>query len=726
MDLEVTDTPAGPEDTARKAADLVRHGVGELDQARVREKDFRKEGTRLVELYEGAKKDTYQFNILYSNTETLSPALYNSVPRPVVQRRFKDADPLGAQAAKAGQRVLEYLIDDGMADYATFDELMKSSVLEALVPGRGVTRFKYDAKIEQVHNAQAAEQAEATGEAVDPDEDAEREGHVAASQERVTYETVCGEEVPWDRFLHGYAKKWKDVPWVAYEHFMTKEELEQNFGPMGARVPVADLEVESDDTGAAQRQPEAMKGIKVAIVYEIWDKVTRTVLFITPNYRDMPLKQVPDPLGLSGFFNCPKPLGFLAKISTLVPVALYTLYEEQAKELNRVTTRINKIVAALKVRGMYDSTVQGLDRVLEADDNVLIPAENVAGLLAQGNALEKALWLVPIEKLVTVLQQLYAQRQQVKQVIYEITGIADIMRGSSQASETLGAQELKNQWGTLRLKRLQKEVARYARDSLRIVLEIAVSKLSPDTIKGMTGLPYPTGAEKQQAQMIGQQFAQMGQQPPPEIAQQLQQVLSQPSWDEILGLLQNDLQRSYRIDIETNSTVDAEATEDKQNIAELLNAISQFLNGVSPLVQAGSMPFEVASGMLLAIVRRFRFGPELEDQLKEMKAPPPPPPDPKIEVTKAKMAQDQQKHDLDMQRMQMELQLQQEQLQLEREKLQIEKEKMLLEMQSERERLQLEAQGHRQKAAFSAQQHTMRLQQMAQQAAAKPAGNTTQ
>lgn len=715
MDLEVTNDPASPEEAARKAANLVQYWIGELDQARLREKDFRKEGQRFVELYEGTKKSEYQFNILYSNTETLAPALYNSVPRPVVQRRFKDADSLGAQAAKAGQRILEYLIDDGMSEYATFDELMKSTVLEALVPGRGVTRFKYDAKIEQVHNEQAAEQAEDAGLVTDPDEGAEQEGHVATSSERVTYETVCGEEVPWDRFLHGYAKKWKDVPWVAYEHFMTKEELEQNFGQMGARVPVADLEVESDDTGAVQRQPEAMKGIKVAVVYEIWDKVTRTVLFITPNYKDMPLKQVPDPLGLSGFFNCPKPLGFLAKISTLVPVALYTLYEEQAKELNRVTTRINKIVAALKVRGMYDSTVQGLEKVLEADDNVLVPAENVAALLANGNALEKAIWLVPIEKLIAVLQQLYLQRNQVKQVIYEITGIADIMRGSSQASETLGAQELKNQWGTLRLKRLQKEVARYARDSLRIMLEIAVSKLSPETIQGMTGLPYPTGAQKQQAEMVGQQFAQMGQQPPPEVAQQLQQITSQPSWDEIIGLLQNDLQRSYRIDIETNSTVDAEATEDKQNIAELLNAISQFLNGVAPLVQSGSMPFEVASGMLLAIVRRFRFGPELEDQLKEMKAPPPPPPDPKVQADAANAQADLQMKQLDMQQKQMEIAARQQELQMEAAFKQQEHTMKMAEMQR--------------KGELALLQHQTKVQQLRAQAvaaAAKPAGVTSQ
>ena len=47
---------------------------------------------------------------------------------------------------------------------------------------------------------------------------------------------------------------------------------------------------------------------------------------------------------------------------------------------------------------------------------------------------------------------LYQQREQIKAVIYELTGLSDIARGASKASETLGAQQLKSQWGSIRLK----------------------------------------------------------------------------------------------------------------------------------------------------------------------------------------------------------------------------------------------------------------------------------
>lgn len=623
---------AGQPDNSADSAEVVTW-LAELEKAREREKDFRKEGNRIVSIYEGEKKELTPFNILYSNTETMMPALYNSTPQPMVQRRFKDEDPLGAMASKAAERTLKYLIDDGNGDYTSFDDLMKSATLEALLPGRGLSRFKYDAVIETAENEKAADATPSPEDGEGPDLP-ENE----APQEELRYETVCGEEVSWDRFLHGNAKKWKDVTWVAFEHFMTREELSRNFAEVGARVPVAEL-MRDDKRSSSENEQNTSSaagtaGTKVAQVYEIWDKEEKHVIFVSPAWKKAALKKVADPLKLTGFFPCPKPLQFVSKVSTLIPVPLYTLYEEQARELNRVTVRINKITSALKVRGLYDSTVEGIDKVLRADDNVLIPAENVAALVAQGNPLEKAIWLMPIEKLVSVLQQLYIQREQVKTIIYELTGVADIMRGSSAASETLGAQKLKNQWGTLRLKKTQKEVMRYARDCLRIIAEIAVTKLSPETLRSMTGLPYPTGSEKAQAQQQAQAMqmqqqqqaamaAQSGQPPPPQQPPppELIQVLSSPSWDDILGMLRDDTQRNYRIDIETNSTVDAEATEDKQDISELLNAISQFLNGVAPLVQDGTMPFEVAQGMLLAVVRRFRFGPELEDLLKKMKQP---------------------------------------------------------------------------------------------------------
>ena len=575
-------------------SETVQFWLDEIGAARKREKEFRKDGKRVREIYDGSKADETPFNILFSNTETMAPALYSAVPRPVVQRRFKDEDPLGKAAATAGQRILEFLLDTNVDGYETFDDSMKAIVNDALLPGRGVSAVKYDATIGEVDG-----------------------------QEIKASELVCCDSRSWDRVFFGFARKWSKVPWVAFEEHMDLDSAEKLFGPeIANRIEFTVGEDNDDEDGKeGNRTDERDTGErKTALVYQIWDKDDgRKVRYISPHYKAGYLKIQDDPLELTGFFPIPKPLQFIDKSNDLKPVAPYILYENQAKELNRLTRRINRISEAIKARGIYDSSLGGdIENVMKADDNTLVPSDKSSSLAAE-KGLQNAIWFLPIQELVITHEKLMVAREQCKQVIYEITGISDIIRGATKASETLGAQKLKSQWGTLRIKPKQGEVQRYARDMLRLMLEIAATKFSDETWAQMTGLPFTTAQQAQQAQAI-MQAAQMSQQPPPP---EVVQALQQPTWEAVLGMLRKDTQRAYRIDIETNSTVEPEAVEDQKNIAELMTALGQFLNGVGPLVEKGVMPFEVAQTMMLSITRRFRFGSEIEDQVKAMKAPPP-------------------------------------------------------------------------------------------------------
>ncbi len=623
-------------------AEEVSYWLNEIAACKKREESYRKEGVRILEIYAGKKADQTPYNILFSNTETLLPALYSSVPRPIVQRRFKDVDPLGKNASQAGARVLEFLVDTNVDGYETFDEGMRAGVLDALLPGRGVTCVKYDAEVDGEEGSQYKKS-----------------------------ELVCLESRGWDKVFFGYAKKWSKVPWIAYEEHIDKEEAIRLFGDkVTAEITFTSGKEEEKDN-------EEEKGErKTACVYQIWDKADgKKVRYISPGYKEGYLKVSDDPLGLTGFFNCPKPIQFIEKSHDLLPVALYMLYENQAKELNRLTIRINKTIEAIKARGVYDSELgDTLGKLMQGDDNELIPTDKSSSLSAE-KGLGNAIWFMPIEQLIAVLMQLNQARENSKQVIYEITGIADIMRGSSNASETLGAQQIKQSWGTLRLKRLQKEVQRYSRDLLRMMLEIAATKFSEETWAKMTGMPFLTADKKEQLDQLVYNMkaaAMQGQQIPPEVQQQVQQQMQTPVWGDVIKILQDDLQRAYRIDIETNSTVEPEAVEDQKNITELMTAIGQYLNGVGPLVAQGVLPFQTAQSMLLAITRRFRFGPEIEDQINQMKAPPPPD-DGKAAAQaeqQALQAQQQQAAQLEQGKMQMDQAKLQQSGQLEAAKLQ--------------------------------------------------------
>ena len=647
----------------------VQRWLDEIKDAKKRESDFRRDGKRVLKIYGAEKNETTPFNILFSNTETLLPALYSAVPRPVVNRRFKDEDPTGKASATAGQRALEFLLDTNVDGYETFDDALNHCVLDALLPGRGIATVKYDAKVE----------------GDDGDE----------GMERKTWETVCCETRSWDRVYFGYAKKWSKVPWIAYEEYIDRDEAERLFGIETASKLTFSEGEDGDDEGAHRQSPDQnLGGKKTTLIYQVWDKDGgRVIRWVSPGYGDGVLKVDPDPLQLTGFFNCPRPMTFIAKSNDLVPVAMYKMYENQAEELNRLTQRIKTVVGALRARGIYDSELgDDLDRLMKEGDAILIPSDKTSSLAAE-KGLQNAIWFMPVDVLMATLTQLYQAREQCKRVIYEITGISDILRGSTVASETATAQGIKAQWGTMRLKRLQKEVQRYARDVLRMMLEIAGTKFSEETWAGMTGLPFLTTDQRQQAEQMAQalQMAQaQGAQVPPETQQQVQQALSAPVWGQVLDLLQSDLQRAYRIDIETNSTVEPEAVEDQKNIAELMNALAQYLNGVGPLVAKGVMPMEVAQSMLLAITRRFRFGTDIEDYIKQMKAPPPED-DGKAATAQAEMQAEQQRQQveqqMEMQKMQAENQMKMLEL-----KAEMQLENVRLQAQHEAELARLEAQ----------------------------------
>ena len=145
---------------------------------------------------------------------------------------------------------------------------------------------------------------------------------------------------------------------------------------------------------------------KTACVYQIWDKAGgKVVRYIAPSYKDDQLDEQEDPLGLTGFFNMPRPLQFVKKSSDLVPTAPYLLYKIQAQELNRITKLINKIVEAIKARGAYDGALGELmKKIFDGDDNALIPADSVSSLSAE-KGFQNAIWMIPVDVLVTVLTQ---------------------------------------------------------------------------------------------------------------------------------------------------------------------------------------------------------------------------------------------------------------------------------------------------------------------------------
>ena len=630
-----------PEDAGSPPGGEVKRWLLELNIADKEEKAWRKTCERIIKRYRAedkitidAKTSRTQFNILWSNVETLAPALYNSTPQPDVRRRFRDSDPIGKTASELLERSLTYAIDA-----YDFDDVMQDCINDYLLTGRGIVRVRYMPSIKTMHEPMQAAiprpamQAQAMG--VDG-HDAMGSEHSDGdgSYEALEFEQVLCELVQWGDFRRGPGKRWHDVGWVAFRSYLTREELTEKFGKIGAAIELEDVEMGDENKDVDDKQRDAFKRLPV---WEIWDKEERKVIFIAQSYKDKPLKIEDDPLGLDGFFPIPRPIYSIRSTKSLVPIPEYVLYEDQAKELDRITVRIGKLTNTLKIRGIYDSTLSEIAKLMGDTENEYIPSQNVTALIERGG-LEKAIWTMPIEMAANVMTSLYTARDQVKQTIYEITGISDILRGATNPNETATAQGIKNQWGTLRLQRRQAEIQRFARDILRLKAEIIAEKFQPETVLEMTNMKLPTQQEVMQARMQLQKMqmqAQMQAPPQPGVASPQQPPPPDPklieleqhvSLEDVFGFLRDNSHRQFRIDIETDSTIAGALQQDQKNITDLLTGIASFMQSVEPAVMSGALPMPAAKAMLLSAVRRFKLGSEVEDELDKIPDQLPPKP----------------------------------------------------------------------------------------------------
>lgn len=623
---------------ADQAAKEARKWKSEIQLAGQREKHWRGEAEKVVERYRGEEAKKNRFNVLWSNTDTLRPAIYNSRPAPDVRRRFRDADPLGKAVSEVLERSLMVMID-----YECTDQTLKNDTFDGLVVGRGCSRIRYIPSLKQIGEDEKLPGEEPDDPIKDDDDQSATEQE---EQEEVDYEQVLPEHVDWRDFRHGYGRVWDEVPWCGFRHKLSKPDALKKFDET-AIAAVKFAAPTADDP----KKPgeEVNETSKVAEFWEIWDKIGAQVFFIQDEVKQLLFpKDNPDgspPIDFSGFFPVPEPLKLIENTGSLLPIIPFHLYEEQANQLDKITGRIDRIIDRMRLRGVYDSKLSELPDLMSNDDNELTPIQN-AQAWAEGG-LDKAISWFPIEKAQAILESLYEARDKQKAIIDELTGIADIMRGATDPNETASAQELKATFGSIRLQRMQKEVQRYAKDLIRLAAEAMCGKFAPQTFAEMTELKFPTAIEKQQmmmqaqqAQMLAAQPPQPGAPPPPPPPDPA--LLQVPSWEDILQLMRSASMRRFKVDVETDSTVAGTLNSDMAGLSQIMKAISETLTGLAPLVQSGALPVEAAKELVMTVIRRARMGMAVEDAFDKLQAPKPPP-----DPNQAKAAADVQKSQAD-------------------------------------------------------------------------------
>lgn len=533
-----------------------------INEAKERERPWRKKARTVLELYRDEKRRTdSRFNVLYSNTEILRPAVFSQIPRPDVRPRLRDDNKASRVSADIVEKVLV-----NYADGRDFSEPLRKAVDDMLLPGRGVVRVKYAADFSRIPVTRVEKEVDPEsgetlveggfvddfGNRVEPDI---QKGDRAFIEDKSS-ERVFIEHVLWDDFLISDHRKWEDVDWIAFRVTFSKSQAEDFFGKKKA-----------DDLKIKDKNKNELE------IWEVWNKPTRERLWISETAKKI-IEKEDDPLGLSGFFPIPAPLYAVRDTGSLVPVPLYKMYQDQAVELDEVVTRLADLTRGTKLAGIVSGEKAAEIKKLEnAKDGQLVPVK-----VFDKPVKEMISW-VPVGEGANIIAQLMLRRDALRQEISEISGISDILTGATKEREPFKTQRLKASSASMRLRPLREQVEEMVRDLFRIMGEIVVEKFSPETVAKISGYP-------------------------------LQDVTV------ALEYLSDQRLREFRIDVETDSTVRPDLAIEKQELIEFMQAFAPLFQQVV----AGITAFPPSAPLLLeilgAVMRQYNLDPKIEDKMQ--------------------------------------------------------------------------------------------------------------
>lgn len=465
-----------------------------LAKIRTAEKNYAQYYSLIKEIrdYYRNERQKNKQNIFWSSIETLKPFLYFKQPQPFVIRCEKKANEVENTACK----ILEKALVWDMKQY-DFDSVIKYARNDFLLSGMGILWEQYQPSFKNIGDVVLKDSEQVDTVYINP-------LTFLADTDKVSV--------------------WEDVEWIARRTFANLDEIYENFGEEKAKYF---LEKNYED--------------KYVTVYEIWDKTTRRIYYLSTEYPNDFLAVNEDTLHLSCFFPCPKPIMSTLANDGIIPVPDYVEIRGLLDELDGVNTRMRLTMQALKVSGCYDNSFPELANILDKD--VTLISLNDFDKLKEAGGIRGVIDFAPIDQYISALQVLAERRKMIMESIYEITGVSDIMRGSSNANETATAVNRKTNFGTLRNQDRQNDMQRFLKDLLRIKAEIICEHFSEETLKS-----FLNDDELKNSECV----------------------------NAAVRLLKTEKLRGMVLDLETDTTFNREKEEEKillvlQNINEMIN-----------------------------------------------------------------------------------------------------------------------------------------------------------
>jgi hypothetical protein len=610
-----------------------------------------------------------RLNLFHSGVNTVKAMLYGQVPKIDFDRRY--ADPNDDEARVASEMLERMLNADIERPDDDYTAVLQSCLSDRLLPGLGIARVRYEAEISQEEVPAIYDEA---GTELAP----------AYTRNTLDFEQAPTDYVHWKDFLYSYARTWSEVRWVAFRAWMSYDELKERFGKDKAD------DVEMTAQFPTEQEKDIQDAWQKGEIWEIWCKETKHVYWYSEGMDEI-LDHKKDPLTLKTFFPCPRPMLANATTTLLVPKADFVLTQDLYDDIDQLQTRIRILTKSLRVVGVYDKQNPEIKRVLtEAGENEMIAVENWA-MFAEKKGLEGAVSWFPLEQVVNTLDKLRELRDEQIALLYQITGLSDIMRGQSSGSDRVSAteQSIKAKFASVRMQALQDEFARFGTDLIRLKGEIVAKHFSPETILQASNVLKTVDAE-----------------------------LAGPA----IQLIKNEEEMVWRIFVrpESMAMVDYQALQAERS--GYLAALAQYMQSAAPLAEQFPQSMPLLLQMLQWGLAGFKGSNQIEGVLDKaisqlQNNPPQEKQDPAIQKAQMDAQNKQMEMQMKSQQMQMEMQMKQAEMQMDIQKAQMElaqdREKHQQEMQQDREKFMMEMQQMQGKASVEAQIGQQKVEQSA-------------
>jgi len=566
--MDQTQRAESASDFANTPSGLAQRWGMEIEASQKELQKFQDDADRITRRYLDKRDDFAEqesrVNLFWSSTKVLMSLLYARPPKADVARSFLDAEDDEARVAgQIMQRLLNKSFDDNVSNW---DAAIRQGIEDWIVIGMGQCWLRYDVETQQ--EVVPAQVDPVTGMELVPEQ----------VVERIVNEDAPVDYIYWKDFFYSPARIWDEVRWVARRVYMTKDALIARFGEeIGSSVPL--FTRQSDSKGGTPENDPWSK----AEVYEIWSKSDKKVYWYAKGAATI-LDVKDDPLQLDQFYPCPKPLMANVTSSNFIARADYIFAQDQFNELDEINTRISWLTRAAKVTGVYDRNHDGIQRLFQqAAENQLIPVDNWAAFSEGGGIKGKVDW-VPIDQVTNAINQLRVYRQDKTMQIYEVMGISDIMRGSSKATETATAQQIKAQFGSTRIQLSQFYIAEWVTNLLRIKAEIISKHFQPETIAERSNIMRTADA----------QYAQGA-----------------------IALIKDEKLAEYRISVEADSMAAQDWAAERDSAVQFMQGLGAFISQVGPMAQQvpGSAPYFLK--LMQWAVSKFRVSAQIEGVLDQ-------------------------------------------------------------------------------------------------------------